>query len=622
MSLPNAFRADFIGSDLIVNLPIVNNAQRDDLVMINEPATPEIDYPHFTLYLSKSRRFPYFTATNIDGDLFKPIPRKKVFGSGRDEWSLDSRFPDYQWGAKLYSADKSDFQRGHMTKREDPQWGDTEAEALAAAQATYHFSNCVPQLGDLNTKEWGKLETYILSKESVPGKLKVSVLTGPVLSPQDPLFVTSVEGEQIPIPTLFWKVVYYSNNGRDLSRAAFLMGQENELFRQKIVMAKTHVDLFKAADSTAPFFQDFVDAAIYQVNMSTIELLTGLKFTDANEPYKDARPLKLIIDKVQVKADQEISAAIHALDRENFIVPKVIDKDDEYIVSFNNLILAAPPVITVAAASTNNDAALQPTVSSFTAAGPQFQYTNDLKKHFGYYATWNPGLHLQLGDIGILQGNVFTRIGHLRFQKINFEVNADDTTPADISYKTEGAVNVTTKLSGTAALPGSILKDTDAGLTIEFNKKNAIFFEADQTLTSTIADTIGLGEAVLKSFEDGKWDKNWVVITELVTAKAATILISSLAGAKIELKVTTSVSAPAIDLADASLGLSTQFSKSMDTTIIAQAGITPLFKAMKIRTPLFGEPNFEPLNVSAFDLLTPQTISIEENKQRFKFAEI
>jgi hypothetical protein len=208
------------------------------------------------------------------------------------------------------------------------------------------------------------------------------------------------------------------------------------------------------------------------------------------------------------------------------------------------------------------------------------------------------------------------------FQKIDFEVNADDTTPADMSYKTEGAVNVTTKLSGTAALPGSILKDTDAGLTIEFNKKNAIVFEADQTLTSTIADTIGLGEAVLKSFEDGKWDKNCVVITELVTAKAATILISSLAGAKIELKVTTSVSAPAIDLADASLGLSTQFSKSMDTTIIAQAGITPLFKAMKIRTPLFGEPNFEPLNVSAFDLLTPQTISIGENKQRFKFAEI
>jgi DNA/RNA endonuclease G (NUC1) len=53
--------------------------------MINEPAIPEIDYPHFTLYLSKSRGFPYLTATNIDVDLFKPIPRKKVFDSGRDE---------------------------------------------------------------------------------------------------------------------------------------------------------------------------------------------------------------------------------------------------------------------------------------------------------------------------------------------------------------------------------------------------------------------------------------------------------------------------------------------------------------------------------------------------------
>jgi endonuclease G len=125
----------------------------------------------------------------------------------------DSTFPDHQWGAKLYSADKSDSQRGHMTKREDPQWGDTEAEALAAAQATFHFSNCVPQLGGLNTKKWGKLETYILNKESVPEKLKVSVLKGPILSPHDQLFVTPVIycGNQNPYATVVKKVVFLYN---------------------------------------------------------------------------------------------------------------------------------------------------------------------------------------------------------------------------------------------------------------------------------------------------------------------------------------------------------------------------------------------------------------------------
>jgi endonuclease G len=78
MSLPNAFKPDFIGADLIVDLPKLSNLQREDLVLINNPSGPEIDYPHFMLYLSKSRRFPYFTATNINGGSFKPIPCKRI----------------------------------------------------------------------------------------------------------------------------------------------------------------------------------------------------------------------------------------------------------------------------------------------------------------------------------------------------------------------------------------------------------------------------------------------------------------------------------------------------------------------------------------------------------------
>jgi len=295
------FKTDFIAPNLVVDFPTLTDEQLSDLVHIGSPGNPELTYPHFSLYLSKSRRFPYFTATNIDGGLFKRINRDDLFPSGKDEWTVDSRAADYQWGASLYSAAKSDFQRGHMTKREDPQWGNTVEEAKEAARATFHFSNCVPQMGELNTQEWGKLETYILSEESVPDKLKVSVLTGPVLRSYDPIFVTPVEGQEVAIPTLFWKIVYYTDDGKRLSRAAFLMGQENVLYEQGIVVQKATENIVAVAEARAAYFQDFEDAAIYQVNMATIETLTQLRFAPAFEPYQDERPLKLIIEKVQVE---------------------------------------------------------------------------------------------------------------------------------------------------------------------------------------------------------------------------------------------------------------------------------------------------------------------------------
>ncbi|MBK8194914.1 MAG: DNA/RNA non-specific endonuclease [Lewinellaceae bacterium] len=111
-------------------------------------------------------------------------------------------------------------------------------QATEAARSTFYFSNCAPQVGDLNRKEWRSLEDYILKKESSQNKLKINVFTGPVLSENDPVFVTPVKGEQVQIPTLFWKVVYFTNDDQTLNRVGFLMGQKKLLFKNNIVREK------------------------------------------------------------------------------------------------------------------------------------------------------------------------------------------------------------------------------------------------------------------------------------------------------------------------------------------------------------------------------------------------
>lgn len=253
-------------------------------------------------------------------------------------------------------------------------------------------------------------------------------------------------------------------------------------------------------------------------------------------------------------------------------------------------------------------------------ASAQGQYTNEMKKKFGYYATWNPGVPLKLGDIGTFNDNVFTRLSNLADRGIEFEVRPDETkTP--LEHNSEGSVSVTTKLSGTVAPQGSVLTNLDAGIIVEFSKENSTLFKANNTTSPSIKDTITLGEQVLKLYREGKWNKNWVIITELVEAENATVIISNNSNSKIELKANANIDAPTFDIADAEFKFSTQFSKGLETKIISAEGLTPLFKVMGMKTRIFLPPIFKNKKVMAFDLVTPETAK-KEYKDEIYFGYI
>jgi hypothetical protein len=246
--------------------------------------------------------------------------------------------------------------------------------------------------------------------------------------------------------------------------------------------------------------------------------------------------------------------------------------------------------------------------------GPQEQYTDDMKNHFGYYATWNPGAPLKLGDIGTIKDNVFTKIADLDSRGITFGTR-DDTTKTDLEYSSKGSITTTAKLSGTVAPQGSILTNLDAGIIVEFQNENSTLFKANGTLTPTIKDTIKLGNEVLDLYRNGKWNKSWVIITELVTADSSTILISNSSNGRIELKANANIDAKNFDIADAKFDFSTQFLKGLDTKIIAKEGLTPLFKVMGIKTSIFLPPIFKSHGLSADDLLTPESAKHEHKDQ-------
>ena len=285
------YQPDFIGPEFKVPFPRLSESQKAEIAFLKGSKQDYLlHYQNYSVVQNKKRKFPFFTAANIDGALFKELSRK-------DSWRLDPRINrNHQWGAELYKADKSDFDKGHMTKREDVQWGTTSKEARMGAELTFFYTNAVPQVSNLNRQIWRSLEDYILKKETAKRGMKINLFTGPVLEDGDPVFKTAVKGNQkIKIPTLFWKVIYFRRDNDDkLYKLGFLMGQEALLLKNDIVFPR---------DRSRDIFMEFPMSETYQVKMSTIEEFTKLEFPPAYELYKktEATPLQKIVDRVQAK---------------------------------------------------------------------------------------------------------------------------------------------------------------------------------------------------------------------------------------------------------------------------------------------------------------------------------
>jgi endonuclease G len=210
-------------------------------------------YEHFSIAMSPARKLAYFVAVNIDGARTVDVgPRED------DKWVFDERIPEeQQMGDWLY--DDNDFDRGHLVRRLDPVWGDSEEEARRAEADTFHFTNCAPQHFQFNRlrKFWQGIEVYILENTEVHD-LRVSLFTGPVLANDDP----QMEGTQVPRD--YWKVVAMRKKDGALAAAAYVLSQG---------------ELLKAPP------EEFVfgEYEAFQVRVSEVEERTGLRFGDLRD---------------------------------------------------------------------------------------------------------------------------------------------------------------------------------------------------------------------------------------------------------------------------------------------------------------------------------------------------
>ncbi|MFC6089914.1 DNA/RNA non-specific endonuclease [Saccharothrix lopnurensis] len=238
---PNFLGPDFPGT--AVGLPVLGDRARADAVELD--GVPVIDYTHFSLAQSTSRRFAYWVAWNIDGGDLRDISRTGI------PFVLDPRVPaEHQVGDELYRDNRLD--RGHLARRADLLWG---PDAARANVDSFFFTNITPQVDDFNQSSrrglWGRLEDAVLA-DAKADRLRVSVYGGPVFRADDRVF------RGVALPREYWKVVVFASGGA-LTARAFLLTQNLDQ------LESLELDEFR----------------VFQVGVAEVEQRCGFTFPDA-----------------------------------------------------------------------------------------------------------------------------------------------------------------------------------------------------------------------------------------------------------------------------------------------------------------------------------------------------
>jgi endonuclease G len=204
----------------------------------------ELKYHHFSVVMNKQRRMCFFSICNIDGQQSKR-------GVARVTWKRDSRVPvKMQIKDECYGTPPK-FSRGHMTRKEDPIWGDMDVARIACAD-TFHVTNATPQMQPFNAPVWLALEDYAI-ENARQDDMRITVITGPIFHDDDPVKFG------IKIPVEFFKIIaFIHDKTKKLCATGYMVSQEDYLTSEEFVYGE-----FKT----------------YQVAIKSIEKKTGIDFS-------------------------------------------------------------------------------------------------------------------------------------------------------------------------------------------------------------------------------------------------------------------------------------------------------------------------------------------------------
>ncbi len=159
-------------------------------------------------------------------------------------------------------------------------------------------------------------------------------------------------------------------------------------------------------------------------------------------------------------------------------------------------------------------------------------YAKAVREALDYFPSWPLSYEPRLGDVGVLEGNVFKRTDSLESLGLGRFETRESGGEEVLEFTSEEGAKVT---FGAGA--ESTVKGLGGRVGVELTREGAVFLRVGEHSLEQIESIDSLGRAILDRFKRGEWERNRVVVTEVVRAKAATILVSGSGGARAHFRV-------------------------------------------------------------------------------------
>ena len=240
-----------------------------------------------------------------------------------------------------------------------------------------------------------------------------------------------------------------------------------------------------------------------------------------------------------------------------------------------------------------------------------------------YFAAWLPNEVLKLGDVGPLVGgflkkDFFKRRTSLENLGISFRVR-QDKSPTPLDYISKQGTSVITKIAGEASDAIPALPTAKAGISLSFSSEGGYVFQAAESYEPTIEDMVSVNKQVVNACSEGRWEKNWAIITKIVNVPYATYVISTSSSSELVLEADADLKQGIADLGNASFNLTLRKQRGSFVKMLGAKNISPFFQLSRLKGGTLNDPRLSSKMSRTFsapdplESITPQIV--RENKE-------
>ncbi|MEU7577926.1 hypothetical protein AB0B50_10025 [Streptomyces sp. NPDC041068] len=200
----------------------------------------------------------------------------------------------------------------------------------------------------------------------------------------------------------------------------------------------------------------------------------------------------------------------------------------------------------------------------------------------GWWCAWPLTQKVHVGDVRALHDGGSVPAGTLAGRGI--EAKSGPTgAPGDIAYDAEGTVDVRFKAAGAAAQGFASLAAADAGALVEFRAGHSALVVYTGMRQNGVEDVAQLAQELIRRCWLGEWDSALFAVTEVISARAGTVLTAEKSGASAELKIQGEAGPGPLNLVDLAGRVAFHTASSVGLRWTG-TDLTPCYRGVRIRT--------------------------------------